>query len=123
MSQQLVLVHWHASEATALAAELSGAGWSVVVEDGSGTVKMRDLKVHPPLAVIISLRRLPSHGREWADALWYTKWGRQVPLLFVDGQDDKVTALRQRFPAARFLTWLQLGEELQRLTSQLAPGR
>jgi hypothetical protein len=120
MSQSLVLVHWNEAEAKDLAKELSTAGWTVMVEHGTGTVKMKDLKTQPPHAVVISLRRLPSHGREWADALWYTKWGRQIPLVFVDGDEEKTDKLREKFLAARFIAWKSLATELAALPSASA---
>ena len=74
----LVFVHWDAGEAEELARALRTAGWQVKV----GNFELKDLKAKPPAAVVISLRRLPSHGREIADALWYTKWGRAIPIVF-----------------------------------------
>lgn len=107
----LVLVHWDATEAKELAAPFREDGWQVKV----GNFELKDLKAKPPVAVLISLRRLPSHGREVADALWYTKWGRAIPIVFFDGASDKVEATRKRFPAAQFTTW----EELPTLLPQL----
>ena len=100
----LVLVHWDADEAEELAAPLRAAGWRVKV----GNFELKELKANPPVAVMISLRRLPSHGREVADALWYTNWGRAIPIVFFDGAPNKVEATRTRFPGAQFTTWEQL---------------
>jgi hypothetical protein len=107
----LVLVHWDAEEAKELAAPLQTDGWQVKL----GNFALKELKANPPVAVLISLRRLPSHGREVADALWYTKWGRAIPIIFFDGPPDKVEATRKKFPAAQFATW----EELPTLLPQL----
>ena len=106
----LVLVHWDAEEAEELAAPLRADSWQVKV----GNFELKDLKINPPVAVLISLRRLPSHGREVADALWYTKWGRAIPIVFFDGALDKVETTRKQFPAAQFAPW----EELPTLLSQ-----
>ena len=100
----LVLVHWDAGEARELAAPLKAAGWRV----NAGSFELKDLKASPPAAVVISLRRLPSHGREVAAALWYTKWGRAISIVFFDGAPDKVDATRKKFPDARFTTWEEL---------------
>jgi hypothetical protein len=108
----VVLVHWNADEAKELAAPFREDGWQVKV----GNFELKDLKAKPPVAVLISLRRLPSHGREVADAIWYTKWGRAIPIVFFDGAPDKVEATRKRFPAAQFTTW----EELPSLLPLLA---
>lgn len=108
---EIVLVHWEATEAEGLASALRDLGWSV----RTGPWELKDLKVQPPTAVVISLRRLPSHGREVADALWYTKWGRAIPIVFFDGAPDKVAATKAKFPAARFTTWDDLPEVLRSL--------
>ena len=107
----LVLVHWDAGEARELAASLKVAGWRV----NTGSFELKDLKASPPAAVVISLRRLPSHGREIAGALWYTKWGRAIPIVFFDGAPDKLAAIREKFPGAWFTTW----DELPSLLLQL----
>lgn len=105
----LVLVHWDASEAVELAKPLRAAGWRVQV----GSFELKDLKANPPVALLISLRRLPSHGREVADAVWFTKWGRTIPIVFIDGEPDKVEATRKKFPAARFTAWEALSDSLR----------
>jgi hypothetical protein len=107
----VVLVHWNADEAKELAAPLKTHGWQVQL----GNFKLKDLKTKPPVAILISLRRLPSHGREVADAIWYTKWGRAIPIVFFDGAPDKVEATRKRFPAAQFTTWEKLPSLLPQL--------
>ena len=107
----LVLVHWDADETQKLAAPLRAAGWRV----NTGNFELKKLKASPPAALVISLRRLPSHGREVADALWYTKWGRAIPIIFFDGAPDKVEATRKKFPDARFTTWEELPSVLLQL--------
>jgi hypothetical protein len=77
--------------------------------------KMSDLRQNTPSAVVISLRRLPSHGREVADALWYAKWGRRIPIVFFDGETDKVKKTRERFPQAVYTTWAELPAVLGRI--------
>jgi hypothetical protein len=109
---ELVLLHWDADEAQELAAPLRAAGWQV----NTGSFELKELKANPPAAVVISLRRLPSHGREVADALWYTKWGRAIPIVFFDGAPDKVEATRKKFPDAQFTTWEELPSVLLQLS-------
>lgn len=110
----LALVHWDAAEAGELAGSLRSAGWRVNLGLGEWSA----VKAKPPLAVLISLRRLPSHGREVADALWYTQWGRAIPIVFFDGQADKVEATRTRFPEAKFAKWAELPALLQQMASK-----
>ena len=110
----VILVHWHAEEAESLGTELRKADWKVRL----GMPELREVKADPPMAVVISLRRLPSHGRAVADALWYTKWGRSIPIVFVDGLADKVEATRAKFPDARFVDWADLPTVLQRVAAE-----
>ena len=84
-SGDLVLVHWNATEAEELAAPFREDGWQVKV----GNLELKDLKARPPVAILISFQRLLSHGREVADALWYTNLGRAIPIVFFEGAPDK----------------------------------
>lgn len=109
----LVLIHWHEAEANTIAQQLTGFGGRIQI----GIQTMKDLKANPPLALIISLRRLPSHGREIADALWSTKWGQAIPVLFLDGDAEKVEALKEKFPKAQFLDFEALLQTLETLNA------
>lgn len=71
-----------------------------------------------PDIFIISLDRLPSHGRQYAQWLWEAKKRQHIPLLFVDGKPDKVAATREKFPGAVFCTSAELVETLQQLIDQ-----
>jgi hypothetical protein len=57
-----------------------------------------------PDIFVISLDRLPSHGRQYAEWLWEAKKRQHIPVIFVDGKPDKVEATRQKFPAAIYCT-------------------
>jgi len=114
---EVALVHWDAVEAAELAAELRDAGWRVK----TGLGELKAVKANPPVAVVISLRRLPSHGREVADALWYTKWGRAIPIVFFDGQPDKVEATRSKFPDAQFVNWADVPAVLRKIAGKPQP--
>lgn len=95
-------MHWHADEAKHLAGILAASG--IAAELWRDTLKMSAVRAMAPRACVISLRRLPSHGHAVADALQYTKWGRAIPLIFLDGDSDKVTLTLDRFPTARHAT-------------------
>ncbi|NMC78254.1 MAG: hypothetical protein GYA59_02730 [Chloroflexi bacterium] len=112
-SGRLLLVHWNEGEAAALVDELRAIGWDVTVESDAGEVKLSQWRQQPPKAVLISLRRLPSHGRELAQALRASQWGRSIPLVFFDGGEEKVSALRQQFPQAELVCWEELPSLLE----------
>jgi DNA-binding response OmpR family regulator len=106
--EHLYLVHWNETEAQELAATLQEKGWIVTIHHSSSQFKMGELSRNPPKAVLISLRRLPSHGREIADALWSSKWGKEIPIIFFDGKPENLDALREKFAEAVFTTWSDL---------------
>ena len=74
--------------------------------------KMSEVRALAPTAIAVSLRRLPSHGREVIDAVWSTKWGRGIPVVFFDGESEKVEKLKERFPAAKFCTFDEVPDRL-----------
>lgn len=100
MNRNLLFIHWHDEESRELAAPLVKAGWTVRY---GLPAKLSEVRAKPPAAVVISLRRLPSHGREVADAVWSTKWGCEIPIIFFDGEMGKVKSLIEQFPGATFV--------------------
>jgi response regulator RpfG family c-di-GMP phosphodiesterase len=61
-----------------------------------------------PDIFVISLNRLPSHGRQYAQWIWEAKKRQHIPIIFTDGQPDKVEATLAKFPNARYCTSEQL---------------
>ncbi len=55
-----------------------------------------------PDVMVVSLDRLPSHGRAYAGWLWEAKKRQHIPLVFAGGQPDKVAVARDLFPKAIF---------------------
>ena len=85
------LVHWNAAETADRAEKLRAAGYDVVC-DPFGPADLRSLKDRPPAAVVIDLGRLPAQGRDLGLLIRRQKATRQVPLVFVEGQPQKVAA-------------------------------
>lgn len=105
----VVLVHWNAEEWSSMAAPLRRDGWQVSPHQTAKGLKQKDPASMRPAAVVISLRRLPSHGRKVASAIWYPKWARQaIRIVFVDGAPDVVAKVRSEFPSAAFCSYEQL---------------
>jgi DNA-binding response OmpR family regulator len=106
----LFYVHWDEAEALQHAANLSAAGHRVRTHArAEDTVRLGE---RTPDAVVISLDRLPSHGRAVAEWLWQAKKRQSIPLVFVGGRAEKVEAMRERFPAAVFCARERLRETL-----------
>jgi hypothetical protein len=68
-----------------------------------------------PDIFIISLERLPSHGRQYAEWLWEAKKRQHIPIIFVDGKPDKIEATKVKFPKAVYTTSDKLVENIKKL--------
>lgn len=66
---RVLLIHWNAEEAAELAAPLRAAGVEVWIEAHDGGAAVKRIVADPPDQVLISLDRLPSHGRTVAQHL------------------------------------------------------
>lgn len=94
----IILIHWHEQEAQPTAEALEKAGHDVRVHfDPKAKL---DLSNPLPDALVVSLERLPSHGREIADYFATTKKLMGVKLFYVGGKQDVVDLACDRVPAA-----------------------
>jgi hypothetical protein len=116
------LIHWHAAEAQAHALQLAQAGLEIGCVLPPPPVLLRDLRRGPPAAIVISLDRLPSIGRDIACILRSQKTTCAIPLLMVGGLPEKVAAIRLRLPDAVFCSWEEARPALSRILKQ-APVR
>jgi len=77
------------------------------------------LSQSPPVVVLIDLSRLPSQGRDLGVALRQPKATRSIPLLFLDGEQQKVEQIRELLPDATYSNWGAIESAVQQaLTSQ-----
>jgi hypothetical protein len=106
------LVHWREAEAEVLAKEIRNMGWNVDIETNDGDRAGSRIKADPPDVVVIYLSRLPSHGRETGHALSMIKATRDIPLVYVDGNDEAVNRTRTVVPDAIYTTTEQLNRTL-----------
>jgi CheY-like chemotaxis protein len=115
-------VHWDKEEAAAGARGLREAGHSVRYEAEDGAAVWKELKKSRPDALVVSLAKLPSHGRRVAAATLDNKSLADIPVIFVGGEDEKVAELRKRFPLATYCSWAQLRDRIQRVTAAQREG-
>lgn len=100
------LVHWNEDEGLERRKQLEAFGFEAAFDFGDTlTPVLRELRASPPDAVVIDLTRLPYHGREVARALRGAKATRQLPLVFVGGDPEKVKTTRALLPDATYTTW------------------
>lgn len=96
---KVFFLHWNKDEAAELVKPLRDAGHSVAVHfDTSKGAKPKSL----PEVFVISLERLPSHGRAVAEWFWEAKSRQSIPLIFAGGEPAKVAVVRAKFPEAEF---------------------
>lgn len=101
-------IHWNEEELRQLIEPLQAAGHDVRVHWNSRTTpKWGD---YLPDIVVISLERLPSHGRSYAGWIWEAKKRQRIPILFAGGAPAKVEAARSLFPEAFFCATEQVPE-------------
>lgn len=106
-------LHWNRDEAEAGAAALKKAGHDVRLQ--WSTEEHVKLGAFTPEEVIISLDRLPSHGRAVAEWLWEAKKRQSIPIVFAGGAPDKVEATRAKFPRAIFCASDEVSKVLDEL--------
>jgi CheY-like chemotaxis protein len=108
------LIHWNEDEGLERQQQLEALGFDAAFDFGDGVFAMRLVRSNPPDAVVIDLSRMPSHGREVAHTLRSAKGTRHLPIVFVDGEPDKVERTRQLLPDAAYTTWGRIKTALPR---------
>jgi len=111
--RQIRLIHWKEAEARERLRTLRKAGYTVRWEEFSPAVT-RQMRTHPPDAVVIDLTRLPSQGRDVALGIRQHKPLRRVPLVFVEGDPGKVDRIKKLLPDAHYTSWRGIRGTLKR---------
>jgi hypothetical protein len=114
----LRLVSWNADDAQKRAMVLTQLGYRVSADVLAPPLLLRRLREEPPVAVVIDLSRLPSHGREFGRAVRTQKSTRQVPLVFAGGEPSKVAKVRTLLPDAVYAEWEQIGPALKQAVAR-----
>ena len=111
--KKIFYTHWHEAEAAERIKPLLAAGYAVQAhwQTESGA----NLREPLPEVFVISLDRLPAHGRAIADWVAGAKKRQHLPLIFEGGQPDKVAATQAKFPQALYCVTGQVLDVLQKL--------
>jgi CheY-like chemotaxis protein len=102
---RVILIHWNAAEMQERAARLRRAGYRVDTYAKQGGLGLRTIGKNPPDAFVIDLTRLPSHGRAVGSFLRQQKGTRFIPIVFVEGDPEKVARVRKELPDAVYTQW------------------
>jgi len=110
---RVVVIHYDAAEAAALASRLSRDGFEAEGQSPrSGG--LREFRDNPPEAIVIDLMRMPSYGRWVGVTLREQKGTRSIPLVFLEGDPAKTRLVRKVFPDAVFAGLANLGDALRK---------
>ena len=112
------LVHWNAEEARIRAQRLIDLGYEVDHQLPNPSELLRQLKQESLAAIVIDLARLPSQGRDLAINIRRQRVIRNLPLVFVSGQPDKVANLKGLLPDAVYTSWEGIGKALKEVIDQ-----
>lgn len=113
MSKRVVLYHWKAEEAQPLIRLMKDAGFDVYYD--ARPTSHGKLREFDPNAVVIDLTRMPSHGRYVATGIRAVKSVRHIPIVFVDGDAEKVEQIRKVLPDATYTQRGKLVAALKRV--------
>lgn len=101
----VLLVHWNEPEAKERARALNAHGYKAKILFDPEKHSLAEIREHPPELFLIDLSRLPSQGREMAGHFRRAKATRNVPIVFVGGDAERVKAARKLIPDAAFGDW------------------
>jgi CheY-like chemotaxis protein len=102
---RILLVHWNAAEAQERAQKLDKLGHTPRVLFNRESEVLQRIRRFPPDIFLIDLSRLPMQGREIAAYFRRQKSTRQIPILFVGGDSDRIVGARKLLPDAQFTEW------------------
>jgi hypothetical protein len=110
---KIFYLHWNQAEAEMQAAKIKKAGHKVHCHwSTEDHIKLGDFA---PEVVVISLDRLPSHGRQVAEWFWEAKKRQVISIIFAGGKPEKVDVVRKKFPKAIYCESEEVVAALSRL--------
>ena len=111
---RILLVHWNESEAAERARKIAKHGHQVLTLWNSEKPNLRAVRDFSPELFVVDLSRLPSQGREVAGYFRRLKATRNLPILFLDGDSERVKRARNLIPDAEFATSAEVISAIRR---------
>jgi CheY-like chemotaxis protein len=102
---RVLVIHRKPAIAAERARRLCADGLEADAYPTLGPSSFREIRAHPPDAILIDLTELPSYGRTMAVLLREQKGTRNIPLVFLKGDPEKAARVREVLPGAVFATW------------------
>ena len=107
------LIHWKPEEAGQRISKIEKAGFAAEFSE-CDTPTWKEIRSDPPDAILVDLSRLPSHGREVAIMFRDSKKTRHIPIVFVDGAEDKIEKVKSSLPDAVYTSWSRIKSALNK---------
>jgi hypothetical protein len=114
--KKIFYVHWNEQELQQRISSLLAAGYDVGYHWQAATKPT--VREFEPDVVVVSLDRLPSHGRRFAEWFWEAKKRQKIPIVFVGGEPEKAAVAKKQFPNASFRTIEETPKVLNRILGQ-----
>ncbi len=111
--KRVFFIHWNEVELKEMIEPLIKAGFGV--DYHFDIKKVVDLRESLPDILVISLERLPSHGKAYAEWMWEAKKRQHIPIVFCGGALEKVIPLSIQFPQATFCSINELVSTMENL--------
>jgi hypothetical protein len=102
---RVLVIHRKPEIAAERAHRLVSDGLDASAYPAVGPRAFREIRAHPPDAILIDLIELPSYGRTMGVLLREQKGTRNIPLVFLKGDPEKAARVREVIPDAFFAVW------------------
>ena len=102
---RILLVLWNEEEAKQRARTLTQLGHRPKLLCDPEKRNLDEIRKAPPELFLIDLNRLPFQGREIGAYFRRLRATRHLPILFVDGDSERVSSARNLIPDAQFSKW------------------
>jgi CheY-like chemotaxis protein len=115
---KIKLIHWDKNQCEEKFRLLKSIGHHVDSESMQDKETFKRIKECAPDIFIIDLSRLPSHGKEIAVGLRQIKSTRDIPIIFTEGEKEKVDKIKVLLPDAVYSTWKNIRTALKKAYKQ-----
>ena len=110
------LIHWNDEEAAHRVKQMRDGGFAPHYATLLGQAKQTRIVLAEPLPDVyaIDLSRMFSHGRDIGLSLRQRASTRQIPLVFVEGDGEKLAGMKSVLPDATYTTWPKFKAAVER---------
>ena len=115
---KIKLIYWEENQCKEKADFLNSLGHQVELEFSRDNETFKRIKSNPPNIYVLDLSRLPSHGKEIAIGLRQIKTTRNIPIIFTDGNEEKISRIKEVLPDAVYTHWSNICSAIKFSDSQ-----